>query len=239
MSDRTTRAKTIQHAIKHGVVKVVKLPRPDDPQRPRSIVHLADLVSDALQMALETATKPSPPASTPTTTLAATVPMSHAVPMSGATAATASMSHDSACADYGSAAHAPIPMPMPVPPLTQRSTAPWTDTAPVTYGQEGDPLNDPATHHAFARHSHLLRQYYGFPHGSAARLALFLEAARASAMDGHEGSSRGGGRQIIDLSWFITACPLRTFVALVPVKLHTPAVVRAAVSYTHLRAHET
>ena len=46
-------------------------------------------------------------------------------------------------------------------------------------------------------------------------------------MDGHEGSSRGGGRQIIDLSWFITACPLRTFVALVPVKLHTPAVVRA------------
>ena len=118
-------------------------------------------------------------------------------------------------------------MPMPVPPLTQRSTAPWTDTAPVTYGQEGDPLNDPATHHAFARHSHLLRQYYGFPHGSAARLALFLEAARASAMDGHEGSSRGGGRQIIDLSWFITACPLRTFVALVPVKLHTPAVVRA------------
>lgn len=227
LSDRTTRAKTIQHAIKHGVVKVVKLPRPDDPQRPRSIVHLADLVSDALQMALETATKPSPPASTPTTTLAATVPMSHAVPMSGATAATASMSHDSACADYGSAAHAPIPMPMPVPPLTQRSTAPWTDTAPVTYGQEGDPLNDPATHHAFARHSHLLRQYYGFPHGSAARLALFLEAARASAMDGHEGSSRGGGRQIIDLSWFITACPLRTFVALVPVKLHTPAVVRA------------
>lgn len=101
------------------------------------------------------------------------------------------------------------------------TSAPWLDTSPVTYGHN-DPLDDPSTQRAFARHSHLLRQYYGFAHGSAARLQLFCEAAHTAADDD----------RVFSLAWFVHDASLQTLVALVPVRLTTPAVVRAVTAAT-------
>ena len=94
----------------------------------------------------------------------------------------------------------------------------------MTYGHD-DPLDDPSTQRAFARHAHLLRQYYGFPHGSAARLQLFDEAAQTAADDD----------RVFSLAYFVHEAPLRTLVALVPVRLTTPAVVRAVTAATSAR----
>lgn len=94
--------------------------------------------------------------------------------------------------------------------------APWADAAPVVPGG-ADPLDDPATRLAFAQQSHVLRQYYGFAHGAAARLREFHRAAVVAA-------DRDG---VFSLAWFSTACPLRTLATLVPVKLRSGAAVRA------------
>lgn len=182
LSDRTTRTKTMEEAVRRGVVRTIKVPRTDDAQRPRTLLHLTHLTPDALQEALRSAT------STPET---------RGVVM---------------YADI-KAEHAGL--------STSDATAPWLDTTPVTYGHD-DPLDDPSTQRAFARHAHLLRQYYGFPHGSAARLQLFYEAAQTAADDD----------RVFSLAWFVHEAALRTLVALVPVRLTTPAVVRAVTAAT-------
>ena len=182
LSDRTTRTKTIEEAVRRGVVRTIKVPRTDDAQRPRTLLHLTHLTPDALQEALRSAT------STPET---------RGVVM---------------YADI-KAEHAGL--------STSDAAAPWLDTTPVTYGHD-DPLDDPSTQRAFARHAHLLRQYYGFPHGSAARLQLFYEAAQTAADDD----------RVFSLAWFVHEAALRTLVALVPVRLTTPAVVRAVTAAT-------
>lgn len=76
-------------------------------------------------------------------------------------------------------------------------------------------LDDPSTREAFARLSHVLRPFYGFFHGAAVRLRLFHGAALAAHADP------------LLLDYFWTACPLWTYVALVPVKLRTRTVVKA------------
>lgn len=182
LSDRTTRSKTIEEAARRGVVRTIKVPRSDDAQRPRTLLYLTSLSSDALQGALQSAT------STPETR--------------------GVVLHADIKAEHAGLA-------------TSDVSAPWLDTTPVTYGHH-DPLDDPATQRAFARHSHLLRQYYGFPHGSAARLQLFYEAAHAAA----------GDDRVFSLAWFVHGASLQTLVALVPVRLTTPAVVRAVTAAT-------
>lgn len=185
LSDRTTRTKTIEEAQRRGVVRAIKVPRTDDAQRPRTLLHLTHLPPDALQEALRSATS---------------APETRGVV---------------AYADV-KAEHAGL--------STTEATAPWLDTTPVTYGHD-DPLDDPSTQRAFARHAHLLRQYYGFPHGSAARLQLFDEAAQTAADDD----------RVFSLAYFVHEAPLRTLVALVPVRLTTPAVVRAVTAATSAR----
>lgn len=178
LSDRTTRAKTLAHAVQRKLVKLVKVPRADDGQRAHSIVHLASLTGRALHDAMEAAL------TTPET--------------------------------RGTVAHGDVAAEQAGLAAAQPRTAPWADSKPITFGAPDDPLGDASTQHAFARHAHLLRQYYGFAHGAAARLQVFLEAANEAQQEGK-----------VSLSWFVTACPLRTFVTLVPVRLRTPAVVRA------------
>ena len=100
-------------------------------------------------------------------------------------------------------AHAPPPPP------------PWASAARVTLDAPDDPLLTPATRAAFARVSSVLRQYYGFPHGPAARLRAFHIALRAT------------GRTRVDLAWFAAHAGLHTLATLVPVPLRSRALVRA------------
>ncbi|WFD36926.1 oxalate--CoA ligase [Malassezia cuniculi] len=102
------------------------------------------------------------------------------------------------------------PVAPPLPP------APWSSSARVTLGATDDPLLLPSTRAAFARVGAVLRQFYGFPHGPAARLREFHLAARAAA---HESA--------LPLDWFYTQAPLRTLVLLAPIPLRSRAVVRA------------
>lgn len=96
---------------------------------------------------------------------------------------------------------------------------PWATAEPVAPDAGADPAADPATRRAFARLSHVLRAYYGFVHGAAARLRLFHAAALAQPSAPH-----------VDLAYFWTACPLWTYVALVPVRLRTRTAVRAVLA---------
>lgn len=181
LSDRATRTKAIEHAVQRGLVKTIKVPRDDDAQRPRTVVHLTSLPPEQLAAAVRGALTPSD--------------------ARGGTA------WGDVSAEHAGLAGPALP-----------AVLPWSISTPVTYGVD-DPLDDPATQHAFARHSLLLRQYYGFAHGAAARLALFHSAAWDAA--------GADAARVIDLDWFVTQCPLRTFVALVPVRLRSAPVVRA------------
>lgn len=179
LADRSTRTKAIAHAERRGLLRTLKVARPDDGQKPRTILHLASLQGAALQSAVEAAF---------TTTESRGV-----------------VTHDDVLASHAGLAAPALP-----------PTMPWADSTPIVYGKD-DPLDDPATQHAFAKHTHVLRQYYGFAHGSAARLMLFLDSAWTAAhTDG-----------TFSLQWFVTESPLTTFVALVPVRLRSPSVVRA------------
>ncbi|WFD18195.1 oxalate--CoA ligase [Malassezia caprae] len=181
LADRATRTKAIEHAVQRGLVQTIKVPRSDDLQRPRTVVHLTSLAPDDLGAAVRRALD-APDA------------------RGGATWGDVS-------AEHAGLAGPALP-----------AVAPWSVSTPVAYGQD-DPLDDPATQHAFAKHSLLLRQYYGFAHGAAARLALFHDAAWDAA--------GAAAPPVISLDWFVTQCPLRTFVALVPVRLRSAPVVRA------------
>lgn len=181
LADRATRTKAIEHAVQRGLVQTVKVPRSDDLQRPRTVVHLTSLAPDELAAAVRRALD-APDARSGTT-------------------------WGDVSAEHAGLAGPALP-----------AVAPWSVSTPVAYGHD-DPLDDPATQHAFAKHSLLLRQYYGFAHGAAARLALFHNAAWDAA--------GAVASPVISLDWFVTQCPLRTFVALVPVRLRSAPVVRA------------
>ena len=181
LSDRATRAKAIEHAVQRGLVQAIKVPRSDDLQRPRTVVHLTSLPPEQLAAAVRRALD--------------------------APDARGSTAWGDVSAEHAGLAGPALP-----------AVAPWSVSTPVAYGHD-DPLDDPATQHAFAKHSLLLRQYYGFAHGAAARLALFHGAAWDAA--------GADAPRVISLDWFVTQCPLRTFVALVPVRLRSAPVVRA------------
>lgn len=181
LSDRATRTKAMEHAVQRGLVQIIKVPREDDLQRPRTVVHLTSLPSEQLAIAVR-----------------------HALAAPDARAGT---TWGDVSAEHAGLAGPALP-----------AVAPWSVSTPVAYGHD-DPLDDPATQHAFAKHSLLLRQYYGFAHGAAARLALFHEAAWEAA--------QAAQSRVLSLDWFVTDCPLRTFVALVPVRLRSAPVVRA------------
>lgn len=94
--------------------------------------------------------------------------------------------------------------------------APWATSSRVTLDEPGDPLLTPATRAAFARVGAVLRQFYGFPHGPAARLREFHLAALGAAH-----------ARAVRLDWFATSASLRTLATLVPIPLRSRAVVRA------------
>ncbi|PKI83195.1 oxalate--CoA ligase [Malassezia vespertilionis] len=101
------------------------------------------------------------------------------------------------------------------------TTLPWATAEKVA--PDADPMDDLGTQRAFARLSHVLRQYYGFPFGRAARLRLFHEAAFGAAR-----------HHTVPLAWFWTKATLWTYIALIPVRLQTQAVLRAVTNPTML-----
>lgn len=191
LADRTTRAKAIDEAVRRGLLRTTKVQRDaGDAHRQRTILYLPSLAADQLQAVVQ-----------------------DVVQGRSASRAGVTKRSDVTGAEAGLLDAAP-------------ATLPWatSDKVPAAPADEAgtptaDPADDPATRHAFARLSHVLRAFYGFSHGAAARLHLFHAAAatQPTAPD-------------VDLTWFWTACPVWTYVALVPVKLRTRTVVRTVLS---------
>ncbi|WFC94269.1 oxalate--CoA ligase [Malassezia brasiliensis] len=187
LADRTTRTKVIDEAVRRGLLRTTKVQRDvGDAHRQRTILYLPTLATDQLR------------------TMVQAVVESRSASRAGVTKRT-----DVTGAEVGLLDAAP-------------ATLPWStsDKVPVAPADDAgtpvpDPVDDPATRHAFARLSHVLRAFYGFVHGAAARLHLFHAAAATQPTS-----------PIVDLAWFWTACPVWTYVALVPVKLRTRTVVR-------------
>lgn len=191
LADRTTRTKVIDEAVRRGLLRTTKVQRDaGDAHRQRTILYLPTLAADQLQAVVRA------------------VVQGRSASRAGITKRT-----NVTGAEVGLLDAAP-------------ATLPWatSDKVPIAPADEGgaplpDPADDPATRHAFARLSHVLRAFYGFVHGAAARLHLFHVAAATQSTS-----------PIVDLAWFWTACPVWTYVALVPVKLRTRTVVRTVLS---------